>query len=107
MIARTGSMTLRNSTVPIVVLTSYEGLDDPVLLKTLEAKGIHKFTAYELPPELLRQRYGPHFFVVEDKLDEKQDLRFLDTNGQRVFEKIRFADLGTPRFFEGDGRHGA
>lgn len=85
---------------PIVVLTSYDGLDDPSFLRTLEAKGIHKFIAYELPPELLRRRYGAHFFVVEDKLDEKQDLRFLDTNGQRVFERIRFADLGAPRFFE-------
>jgi response regulator RpfG family c-di-GMP phosphodiesterase len=92
---------------PIIVLTSYGSLDDETFLKTLEAKGIHKFIAYELPPALLRQRYGAHFFVVEDKLDEKQDLRFLDTNGQRVFEKIRFAELGTPRFFEGGELRGA
>lgn len=63
---------------PLVILTSYDEVLAPGLLSKLEAKGIDKFIAYEIPLELARQRYGGHFQVVAGDLRESDDLRVLD-----------------------------
>ena len=34
---------------PIVILTSHDSVTDPALIEKLEAKGIERFLAYELP----------------------------------------------------------
>lgn len=85
---------------PIVILTSHASLTDPVLLLKLHAKGIDKFVAYELPLDLVRDRYGQHFRVVLRHLSETDDLRVLDFNGQRAFGLFQLAELGTPTLYE-------
>ncbi len=87
---------------PLVILTSHESLNDPVLLQKLKAKGINKFIGYELPVELAQQRYGNHFHVVLEDLDETDDLRVLDIDGQRAFRLFRLSELGKPIFHEGE-----
>jgi hypothetical protein len=42
---------------PIVILTSYDSLENPDLLERLKDRGIPKFLAYEIPLELARERY--------------------------------------------------
>jgi len=39
--------------------------------------------------------------VVEKNLDETDDLRVLDFDGQRAFKLFRFAELGSPIVHEG------
>lgn len=85
---------------PLVILTSYDSLSAPDLLRKFEAKGINKFVAYEIPLELARERYGGHFFVVEHDLDETGDLRVLDDNGARAFSLFKFRELGRPETYE-------
>jgi hypothetical protein len=81
---------------PIVIVTSYSSLLEPNLLAKLQAKGIEKFIAYELPAEIVQQRYGNHFSVVMHDLHESDDLRVLDYNGERAFRLFPLQGLGTP-----------
>lgn len=81
---------------PIVILTSHDSVTDPNLLEKLEAKGIERFLAYEIPLDLAKLRYGGHFTTVMNDLHETDDLRVLDYNGERAFALFRLDELGSP-----------
>jgi hypothetical protein len=85
---------------PIVILTSHDSITAPTLLKKLEAKGIQRFVAYEIPLELAKARYGGHFTTVVNDLHESDDLRVLDYNGERAFALFRLDELNSPVFYE-------
>jgi hypothetical protein len=85
---------------PIVILTSHDSVTAPALLKKLEAKGIERFVAYEIPLELAKTRYGGHFTTVVNDLHESDDLRVLDYNGERAFALFRLDELKSPAFYE-------
>lgn len=78
----------------LVILTSYSSPTDPALLKKLEAKGIEKFIAREIPLELARERYSQHFDAISKDLHRTDDLRVLDYSGGRAFKLFRFRELG-------------
>jgi hypothetical protein len=86
----------------LVILTSHASPTDPVLIKKLEAKGIDKFIAHEIPIELAKTRYGTHFTVVARDLHESDDLRVLDYNGERAFKLFSFAEMGAQFEYESD-----
>jgi hypothetical protein len=86
---------------PIVILSSYASIEDPVLLAKLAAKGINKFLAYSIPFDLVRSRYGQHFDVVSKDLNETDDLRVLDFDGARAFRLFSFKEMGPPMAHEG------
>ncbi len=79
---------------PMVILTSFDSVTHPDLLRKLEAKGIERFFAHEVPLDLAKQRYGGHFQVVLHDLHETDDLRVLDYNGERAFGLFRLHELG-------------
>ncbi|MBL8528949.1 MAG: hypothetical protein JNL68_14780 [Burkholderiales bacterium] len=79
---------------PMVILTSYDTATAQGLLKKLEAKGISKFIAHEIPLEAAKKRYGGHFTIVQQDLHESDDLRVLDYSGERVFSLFSFDELG-------------
>ena len=85
---------------PIVILTSHDSLTAPALLGKLEAKGIERFLAYEVPLDLAKKRYGGHFGSVLNDLRETDDLRVLDYNGERAFALFRLDELGSPMIHE-------
>ena len=85
---------------PVVILTSHESVTDPTLLRKLEAKGIERFLAYEIPLDLAKSRYGGHFTTVMNDLHETDDLRMLDYNGERAFALFRLDELGGPIVYE-------
>jgi hypothetical protein len=84
----------------MAVLTSYASATDAGLLRKLEAKGIDKFIAHELPLDLAKRRYGHHFTVVEHDLRETDDLRVLDYSGGRAFKLFSFDELGPAVAYE-------
>ncbi len=86
---------------PLVILTSYDSIENPDLLKRLSSKGIDKFIAHEVPVALAQSRYGKHFDVVLEDLHESDDLRVLDYSGERAFNSFSFRELGTPTYHEG------
>jgi len=81
---------------PIVILTSHAKVTDPQLIAKLQAKGIDKFIAYEIPMELAKQRYDGHFDMVMRDLSQTDDLRVLDFNGERAFRLFKISELGIP-----------
>ena len=85
---------------PLVILTSYDSIQNPELLKKLASKGVAKFMAYEVPVESAKIKYGKHFDIVCQDLYQTDDLRVLDYSGERAFSSFRFDDLGTPIFHE-------
>ena len=90
------SLLLFTASGPLLILTSHESLRDQKLLEVLRHKGIGKFIAFEVPVALARERYGGHFQAVESNLQETDDLRVLDFDGQRIFKLFRFDELGSP-----------
>jgi hypothetical protein len=87
----------------LVILTSHESITDRALLDKFRAKGIAKFIAYEIAIDIARERYGGHFNVVLHDLQEADDLRILDYNGERAFRLFRLAELGAPILHEPNG----
>ncbi len=87
---------------PLVILTSYDSIETPALLKKLHSKGLTKFIAHELSVDTARARYGTHFDVVLEDLYETDDLRVLDYSGERAFGKFSFKELGPPIYYESE-----
>ncbi|MFN3534177.1 MAG: hypothetical protein ACK4WB_02175 [Desulfatiglandales bacterium] len=87
-------------TGPILILTSYESLNDPGLKGKLANKGITKYIACELPLDLVKSRYGNHYNVVMGDLRQSDDLRVLDYNGYNVFHLFSFKEMGKPIYHE-------
>jgi len=85
---------------PLVILTSYDSIEEPELLKKLRSKGITKFVASEVSVELAKARYGMHFDVVCEDLHESDDLRVLDYSGERAYRNFSFKELGRPIYYE-------
>jgi hypothetical protein len=87
-------------TGPILILTSYQALDDPKLVEKLSAKGIQKFVASEVSVDKVKELYGNHFNVIMGDLQQTNDLRVLDYNGHHVFYTFTFAEMGKPIYHE-------
>ena len=81
---------------PLVIMTSHTSVTEPGLIEKLQAKGIRKFIAYEVPVETAKERYGGHFKVVLQDLHESDDLRILDYNGERAFRLFNLDELKSP-----------
>jgi hypothetical protein len=91
---------LFTGTGPILILTTYASLDDPKLIEKLTQKGIKKYIAYDVPEELVKQRYGQHFKVILGDLKQTDDLRVLDYDGHHVFYNFSLNEIGQPIFHE-------
>jgi hypothetical protein len=91
---------LFTGTGPILILTSYQNLDDPKLVEKLSAKGIRKFMASEVSVDKVKKLYGNHFNVIMGDLQQTDDLRVLDYNGHNVFYNFKFSELGKMLYHE-------
>ena len=87
-------------TGPILILTTYESFKDPKLVAKLDAKGIRKFIACDLPLDKVKVKYGNHYKVVMGDLSQTDDLRVLDYNGYNVFHNFSFSEMGKPIYHE-------
>ena len=87
-------------TGPILLLTSYEALDDPNLIEKLETKGIRKYIAYEVPEEKVKEKYGQQYKIILGDLKQSDDLRVLDYDGHHVFYNFSIKDVGEPVYHE-------
>lgn len=88
-------------TGPILLLTTYGELNDPTLVAKLAQKGIRKYIAYEIPEDLVREKYGQQFNVIMGDLKQSDDLRVLDYDGHHVFYNFSLTELGPPVYHEG------
>ena len=88
-------------TGPILILTSYESLDEPNLVEKLALKGIKKYIAFEIWEDLVKEKYGRHFNVILGDLKQEDDLRVLDYDGHHVFYNFSIDEMGEPIYHEG------
>ena len=88
-------------TGPILILTSYESLDDPKLVEKLALKGIKKYIAFEIKEDLVKKKYGKHFNVILGDLKQADDLRVLDYDGHHVFYNFSIDEIREPIYHEG------
>lgn len=87
-------------TGPILLLTSYETLDDPRFVEKLATKGIKKFIAYEVSEDQVKEKYGQQYKVILGDLKQSDDLRVLDYDGHHVFYNFSVGELGEPIRYE-------
>ena len=85
---------------PILILTSYDSLTSPDLIQKLKSKGIKKFIAYEIPMDLVRNKYGSHYEATMSDLKQEDDLRVLDYDGHHIFLEFSLKELGQPTYYE-------
>ncbi len=87
-------------TCPLLILTSYESLTNSEFVEKLAIKGIKKFIAYEVSEKIIKKKYGHHYNVIMDDINQTDDLRVLDYNGHNVFSNFSLKDLGEPIYYE-------
>jgi hypothetical protein len=87
-------------TGPILILTTYNSLDDSKLIEKLSSKGIKKFIAYEVSEDSVKEKYGLQYKAVMGDLHQSDDLRVLDYDGHHVFYNFPFNELGEPVIFD-------
>lgn len=84
-----------SSKEPVLIATR-QTIRSKAVLNQLGRVGIRKFISREVPVGLLRSQYGSHFDVIETDVEKGSDLRVLDFNGRRIFEKLPFSEFGPP-----------
>lgn len=87
-------------TGPILLLTSYEELNDPRFVEKLATKGIKKFIAFEIDTKKVAQRYGQQYHDILSDLKQSDDLRVLDYDGHHVFYNFALG-VGVPIYYDG------
>lgn len=87
-------------TGPILILTTFESLDDSKIVEKLAAKGIKKFIAFEIDEDKVKAKYGTYFDVILGDLSQVDDFRVLDYDGHNVFYHFSFEDLSDPIYYE-------
>jgi hypothetical protein len=90
-------------TGPQIILTSYDlEKDTGGLLRTNRTIDslANKVIAYEVPLAKIKERYGEHFDVVINDPKQTDQLRILDSDGERVLGNIHFKELGSPIYYE-------
>jgi len=85
---------------PVLILTSYDSFTNRNLVKKLDAKGIKKFIAYEIPEPVVRKKYGTHYDTTMSDLKQEDDLRVLDYDGHHIFLEFSLKDLRHPIAYE-------
>lgn len=85
---------------PILFLTSFQSFTESGLVEKFKAKGIKKFIAYEVPVELVRQKYGSHFETTLADLKQEDDLRVVDYDGHHILLEFSWKDLNAPVYYE-------
>jgi hypothetical protein len=81
---------------PMLLLTSYPGPGDPRLVEQLRLRGISRFLAYEIPIEVVRERYSESFDRVALDLAAVEEARVLDYNGHQIMANFAHSELGQP-----------
>jgi hypothetical protein len=91
---------LFTATGPLVVLTSYDSIENPDFLRKLRSVGFNKFIAHEISVKTAKARYGMHFDVVCNNPHETDALRILDYKSERAIKLFSFKEFGPPVYYE-------
>lgn len=85
---------------PILIATSCESLEDPVLIRNLHQKGIAKFITCEVPIDKVKEMYGRHYTSALRDVSQSDELRVIDHDGVRILNNFPFDQLREPFYCE-------
>jgi hypothetical protein len=85
---------------PILILTSFDSLEQPTLAEKLGARGISRYIAYEVSVDKVKNHYGTRFSIILGDLSQTDDLRVMDIDGHHVFNSFAFEELGQPVYYQ-------
>jgi hypothetical protein len=63
-------------------------------------KGIDKYMVFEVAEDLVKSRYGQHYYVTMADRKQSDILRIVDVDGQQIFRNFDLKSLGSPIFYE-------
>jgi hypothetical protein len=89
---------------PILILTSFDSLEDPTLSEKLGARGITRYIAYEVSVDKVKKLYGARFSIILGDLSQTDDLRVMDIDGHHVFNSFSFEELEPPIYYPSMGK---
>lgn len=89
-------------TGPILILSSYPSMDDPNFINKLNAKGIKKFIAFEVPIDHCKDLYGYSYLDIVEDLQDTNDMRILDFDGHHILKNFSLKKMGSPFVFEAE-----
>jgi len=78
---------------PVLLLSSYDSLDDPELIGHLRAKGMEKFLAWEVPVDRCHELYGYTYRDDAADLETHAGIHVLDNDGHRLFLNFALSEL--------------
>lgn len=79
-----------------LILTACASFEDPELVNALLNKGINKYITFEVPLDLVKDRYGNHYSVVMTDRKQKDVLRVVDVDGHRIFRQFPLDAFSRP-----------
>ncbi len=84
----------------ILILTSLDSLENPDLVSALNQKGINKYIAFEVPEDLVKNQYGQHYSITLADRTQRDVIRVVDVDGQRIFRNFDLTSLSAPIFHD-------
>lgn len=78
---------------PVLLLSSYDTIDDPQLMGHLQAKGMEKFLAWEVPIARCHELYGYTYRDDAADLETHKGIHVLDNDGHRIFLNFALSEL--------------
>lgn len=78
---------------PILLLSSYDTIDNPQFAGHLRAKGMEKFLAWEVPVERCHELYGYTYRDDAADLAKHEGIHVLDNDGHRIFLNFALGEL--------------
>jgi hypothetical protein len=86
---------------PLLILSSYPTLDHPEMIMKLQAKGIDKFMAWEVPLDHCGDLYGYTCRDAVEELGLREDIYVLDSDGHHIFLNFSLSDRGEGIVYDG------
>ncbi len=87
-------------TGPILTLTKADSPDDPDFVGLLLEKGIERFIATPVPLDLVEERYGEHYQLILRDRRQRDILRVVDEDGERVVKNFSVHEMGPTEMCE-------
>ena len=84
----------------MLALTSSDSFESSAFVDAVKEKGIDKYIVFEVAQDLVKSRYGQHYYVTVSDRKQTDVLRIVDVDGQRIFRNFDLKSLGSPIFYE-------
>ncbi len=86
---------------PVLIISKYDSIQDKEFQDVLK-KAYSKFIVHDALLDPIKSCYGAHFEHILTDPSQTDDLRVLDTDGDRIFTNVNFTALGQTAYYDPD-----